>query len=125
MRKPLYVRILQYLAMVLLVIFIISPFLWLVIMSVSTSADLTTKPLRWIPSQIDFSSFKELLTMGDNSRGELFVSALRNSLTTALSAVSISLLVTVPAAWLLSRYSGKKNMILGIAIFTFMLPPIA
>ena len=125
MKKPLYIRILQYLAMVILVIFIISPFLWLLIMSVSTSSDLTVKPLRWIPSQIDLSSFKELLSMGDNSRGELFVSALRNSLTTAVSAVLISLLASFPAAWLLSRYSGKKNMILGIAIFTFMLPPIA
>ncbi len=125
MKKPLYVRILQYLAMIILVIFIISPFLWLLIMSISASSDLTVKPLRWIPSQIDFSSFQELLTMGDNSRGELFVSALRNSLTTAVTAVLISLIVTIPAAWLLSRYSGKKNMILGIAIFTFMLPPIA
>ena len=98
MKKPLYVRILQYLLMALLVIFILTPFLWLVIMSISTSSDLTTKPLRWIPSQIDFSSFSELLTMGNNSRGELFVSALRNSLTTAVSAVMISLLVTIPAA---------------------------
>ena len=125
MKKPLFVRILQYAALVILVIFIVAPFLWLVVMSISTSADLTTKPLRWIPSEIDFSSYTELLTMGDNSRGEQFVSALRNSLTTAVTAVLISLLVTVPAAWLLSRYKGKKIMLLWIAIFTFMLPPVA
>lgn len=125
MKKNGFVRFLQYAAMILLIIFMIAPFVWLVIMSVSSQTDLTTKPLRWIPEQIDFSSFKELLTMGANSRGEMFVSALRNSLETAVTAVAISLLVTVPAAWVFSRYSGKKNIIMGIAVTTFMLPPIA
>ncbi|MGE0074468.1 MAG: carbohydrate ABC transporter permease [Sphaerochaetaceae bacterium] len=63
--------------------------------------------------------------MGINSRGELFLHGLRNSLTTALLAVSISMLVTIPASWVFSRYSGKKNIILSVAIFTFMLPPVA
>jgi multiple sugar transport system permease protein len=33
--------------------------------------------------------------------------------------------VTIPASWVFSRYPGKKNIILKISIFTFMLPPIA
>jgi multiple sugar transport system permease protein len=106
-------------------VYLIAPFLWLVIMSFSSANDLTQKPLRWIPSKLDISSYKDLLTMGINSRGELFVNALRNSLTTAFIAVFVSLLVTIPASWVLSRYSGRKRWVLTAAIFTFMLPPVA
>jgi len=123
-RKPLYSTLL-YLAVICLVVYLIAPFLWLIIMSFSSANDLTQKPLRWIPSKLDFSSYKDLLTMGINSRGELFVNALRNSLTTAFIAVFVSLLVTIPASWVLSRYPGKKSWVLTAAIFTFMLPPVA
>ena len=117
--------ILLYAAVICLVIYLIAPFVWLIIMSFSSANDLTQKPLRWIPSSIDVSSYKDLLTMGINSRGELFVNALGNSLTTAFTAVLISLFTTVPAAWVLSRYPGKKSWVLTAAIFTFMLPPVA
>ncbi|MEA5029048.1 MAG: carbohydrate ABC transporter permease [Spirochaetia bacterium] len=123
-RKPLHSTLL-YLAVICLVVYLIAPFLWLVIMSFSSANDLTQKPLRWIPSKLDISSYKDLLTMGINSRGELFVNALRNSLTTAFIAVFVSLLVTIPASWVLSRYSGRKRWVLTAAIFTFMLPPVA
>lgn len=123
-RKSIY-SVLLYAAVICLVIYLIAPFLWLIIMSFSAANDLTQKPLRWIPSSIDISSYKDLLTMGINSRGELFVNALRNSLTTAFTAVLISLFATVPAAWVLSRYPGKKSWVLTAAIFTFMLPPVA
>ncbi|MEA4866444.1 MAG: carbohydrate ABC transporter permease [Sphaerochaeta sp.] len=123
-RKPLYSTLL-YFAVICLVVYLIAPFLWLIIMSFSSANDLTQKPLRWIPSKLDFSSYKDLLTMGINSRGELFVNALRNSLTTAFVAVFVSLLVTIPASWVLSRYPGKKSWVLTAAIFTFMLPPVA
>jgi len=123
-RKPIS-SILLYAAVICLVIYLIAPFVWLIIMSFSSANDLTQKPLRWIPSSIDVSSYKDLLTMGINSRGELFVNALGNSLTTAFTAVLISLFATVPAAWVLSRYPGKKSWVLTAAIFTFMLPPVA
>lgn len=123
-RKPLHTTLL-YAAVICLVLYLLAPFVWLIIMSFSSANDLTQKPLRWIPSKLDISSYKDLLTMGINSRGELFLNALRNSLTTAFAAVFISLLVTVPAAWVLSRYPGKKSFVLTAAIFTFMLPPVA
>lgn len=125
MHKIKISRILLYLAAGILFVYIIAPFLWLIIMSISSSSDLTARPLRWIPEQLSFESYQELLTMGINSRGELFLHGLGNSLKTALIAVSISILVTIPASWVFSRYKGKKNIILSLAIFTFMLPPVA
>lgn len=125
MRNHKTKTILVYTAAILLFVYIIAPFLWLVLMSISSSEDLTTRPLRWLPKRIDLSSYKELLTMGINSRGELFLHGLRNSLVTALMAVTISMVVTIPAAWVFSRHPGKKSLILSAAIFTFMLPPVA
>ncbi len=124
--KFTFSTLLKYIALVLLFVYIISPFLWLLIMSVSSTADLTTKPLNWIPKKIDTSAFKELLTMGINSRGEMFMYALRNSLVTALTTVLIAMLITIPAAWVFSRFANRRNnLILSLAIFTFMLPPVA
>ncbi|MBK5201199.1 MAG: carbohydrate ABC transporter permease [Spirochaetaceae bacterium] len=118
-------KILLYIAVIVLLIYIISPFLWLIIMSISSSTDLSTKPLNWLPKKIDLSSYKELLHMGKNTHGESFLFGLRNSFITAITTVFISLLVTFPAAWVFSRYPNKRNIILKIAIVTFMLPPVA
>ncbi len=123
-KKPIGV-VLIHVAVLLLVIYILAPFLWLIIMSVSSNPDLTTKPLRWIPQRIDLKSYSELLTLGLNSRGETFLYGLRNSLVTAVTATLISLLVSFPAAWCFSRQKGRKNILLKIAIMMFMLPPIA
>lgn len=123
-RKPIH-SMLIYLAVTLLVIYIVAPFLWLIIMSVSSNPDLTTKPLRWIPKKIDWSNYSNLLTMGLNTRGEAFLYGLRNSFITAFTATAVSLFVSFPAAWTFSRQKGKKEIILKIAIMMFMLPPIA
>ncbi len=123
-KKPIGV-VLIHVAVLLLVIYILAPFLWLIIMSVSSNPDLTTKPLRWIPQRIDLKSYSELLTLALNSRGETFLYGLRNSLVTAVTATLISLLVSFPAAWCFSRQKGRKNIFLKIAIMMFMLPPIA
>lgn len=123
--KRIMQKILLYIAVIVLLIYIISPFLWLIIMSISSSTDLSTKPLNWLPKKIDLSSYKELLHMGKNTHGESFLFGLRNSFITAITTVFISLLVTFPAAWVFSRYPNKRNIILKIAIVTFMLPPVA
>lgn len=118
-------KIFLYIAVIVLLIYILSPFLWLIIMSISSSTDLSTKPLNWIPKKIDLSSYKELLHMGKNTHGESFLYGLRNSSITAFTTVLISLIVTFPAAWVFSRYPNRRNVILKIAIVTFMLPPVA
>ena len=125
MKKGKIGAVFIYVAVLLLVIYILAPFLWLIIMSVSSTPDLTTKPLRWIPLKINLKNYSELLTLGLNSRGEAFLYGLRNSLVTAVTATLISLLVSFPAAYCFSRQKGKKEILLIIAIMMFMLPPFA
>ena len=56
MKQKRIVIVLEYAAIIALVVYIIAPFLWLVIMSISTAADLTEKPLKWIPAKPTFDS---------------------------------------------------------------------
>jgi len=114
---------LLYLAVLVLITSILAPFVWLLISSVSSTNDLTTVPLRWIPEQLDFSRYKALLSQGRGGFGETFLSALRNSLGAAFGATLISLLVAIPAAYSFSRF-GRMGLLYGV-LATYMIPPVA
>jgi multiple sugar transport system permease protein len=117
-------RALGYLAMILVGIVVITPLLWMVIMSVSSTRDLTSLPLHWIPQHLDFSRYHRLLSLATNSDGQIFLFALRNTLEVAAGAVAVSFLLAMPAAWLISRREGKLDRLLLLVVATYMLPPL-
>jgi multiple sugar transport system permease protein len=117
-------RALGYLAMILVGILVITPLLWMVIMSVSSTRDLTSLPLHWIPQHLDFSRYHRLLSLATNSDGQIFLFALRNTLEVAAGAVAVSFLLAMPAAWLISRREGKLDRLLLLVVATYMLPPL-
>jgi len=77
-RRP-HVTVLIYLGVALFLVTTIAPMLWLVIMSISLPADLTDKPLSFIPRHVDLSHYGRLFTFSGNSLGEAFLMALRRS----------------------------------------------
>jgi multiple sugar transport system permease protein len=117
-------RALGYLAMILVGIVVVTPLLWMVIMSVSSTRDLTSLPLHWIPQHLDFSRYHRLLSLATNSDGQIFLFALRNTLEVAAGAVAVSFLLAMPAAWLFSRREGKLDRLLLLVVATYMLPPL-
>jgi len=122
MRRTLLQSALIYLCAAALAIFTMAPLLWLAVMSVSAPTDLTEVPLRWIPSEFDFSRYATLLDVADGS-GERFLSALRNSILTAGGATAVALALAIPAAYAFSR--RKASMVLLFAFLaTIMMPPI-
>lgn len=114
-----------YVAAVLLAVFILMPILWTVIMSISSTNDLTTKPLRWLPQEMDFHRYGDLLTLAENTIGQAFLAALRNSLLVAGMGTVGALLVAIPAAWSVSRSPGRQKLALYAVVATYMLPPVA
>lgn len=116
---------LVYLAVGVLVLSILLPVTWLVISSVSSLNDLTNLPLRWLPQKLDFSRFATLLTAAENTPGETFLFALRNSLLVAGTATVVSLLAAIPAAYSFSRLPGSHHPLLWVALSTYMVPPVA
>jgi multiple sugar transport system permease protein len=123
-RRSLVFSIFIYASALLLALVVLAPILWLFVMSISSTADLTAKPLRWWPDEIDFSRYKLLLATADNSAGAAFISALMNSLKVAGMATVAALMVAVPAAWAVSR-TPAVTWSLYVVIATYMLPPVA
>lgn len=124
-RRPLHTS-LVYLGVVAFVASVLLPVLWLFIMSISSTADLTVRPLHWWPEHPDFSRYLRLLTPDPNTAGEVFLYAFRNSIEAAGGAVIVSLLAGIPAAYSFSRLPGRRRSgLLYVALATYMLPPVA
>jgi multiple sugar transport system permease protein len=124
-RRDILPTVLTYLAVVVLVVTTLAPLLWLFIMSISSTPELTAVPLRWIPSDADFSRYGRLLSVAAHSAGEEFIYALRNSLLASFSATAIALVVGIPAAYSFSRFPGRRMGLLYAVLGTYMMPPVA
>ncbi|ANS42808.1 carbohydrate ABC transporter permease [Serratia inhibens] len=116
--------ILRYGAALLLALSILAPMLWLFLMSVSSSADLTRIPLEWLPRRWDFSRYGSLLSLQAGQPGALFLHALFNSLLVACGATLFSLLLAIPAAFSFSRYPGRDGWLFA-SLAIYMVPPVA
>jgi multiple sugar transport system permease protein len=123
-RRSLTATVFIYAAALLLAAIILAPVVWLFIMSISSTTDLITKPLRWWPETIDLSRYGILLSSVANSAGQAFVASLFNSLEVAGMATAAALLVAVPSAWAVSR-TPVIGWSLYAVIATYMLPPVA
>jgi multiple sugar transport system permease protein len=124
-RRSLSFSIFIYASALVLGIFVLAPIVWLLIMSVSDTNDLTTLPLRWIPQKLDFHRYGEIVSLAENGVGVAFLSALKNSLAVATIASLGGLAVAIPAAWSVSRAQGRLNFSLYVVVATYMLPPVA
>ncbi|HSE73155.1 MAG TPA: carbohydrate ABC transporter permease [Dongiaceae bacterium] len=112
-------------AALLLTVLILAPIIWMGLMSVSSTNDLTSVPLHWIPADWDFSRYVKLVTIAENSTGAAFTASLRNSLVVATVGAVIALLASVPAAWAVSRMPNRFSWILHVSVATYMLPPVS
>jgi multiple sugar transport system permease protein len=124
-RQSPWFKLFLYVAALSLGVFILAPILWMLLMSVSSTNDLTTIPLPWLPQVFDFHRYVELLSFAENSRGREFLSAMRNSILVAGIATICAILVAIPAAWSVSRSPGRQKMALYAVVATYMLPPVA
>lgn len=123
--KRIFWRIALYAGVLLVTAVILAPVGWLFIMSISSMTDLTARPLRWLPTTIDFSRYRMLLTFEPNSAGEIFLLALRNTFLAAAGASIISLVAGFPAAYSFSRLPGRRAPLLYLVLSTYMLPSVA
>ncbi|MBP2169390.1 multiple sugar transport system permease protein [Erwinia toletana] len=116
--------LLRYAAALLVAASILGPMLWLFLMSVSSTSDLTRIPLEWLPRQWDFSRYAQLVSLDADQPGALFLHALWNSLLVATGATAVSLLLAIPAAFSFSRYPGRDGWLFG-SLAIYMVPPVA
>ncbi|HVZ00560.1 MAG TPA: carbohydrate ABC transporter permease [Dongiaceae bacterium] len=115
-----------YSAVAVLVIVTLAPLLWLFIMSVSSTQDLTSLPIHWIPDEWDFSRYVRLLgnaSLEEKSVSDEFLAALRNSVIASGGATAVAMVTAIPAAYSVARYPGRMPLLYGM-IGTYMMPPV-
>lgn len=125
-RRRLGFSIFVYAAAVCTALVILAPFLWLLISSVASPADLLARPLHWIPEHISLERYSSILRGGQNGAADTFRAGMVNSLIVAGSSVAISMVVGVFGAYAFARLRFPfRRAILLMFLSSYMLPPIA
>lgn len=116
-------------AAILLSLYILAPFVWLFISSISTKVELLSIPVHWIPQNPTLDNYRKLMGFLDEGiQGEIpkFASAMRNSLIVALSSTALCLVISTFSAYAFSRMRFRgRNAGLLLIIALRMLPEIA
>ena len=121
-------KVIGYILMIVVAIWILAPIYWLVISSLSTQASLLKKPIDWIPDNITLKNYMSIFasTEGTSQAAEMFTTALYNSVFVSFFVTLISLLVGIPAAYSFSRLKFKGRRIGMITmIATRMIPVVS
>ncbi len=128
--KNIFFKIFIYLSAIALVLYLVLPFLWMFISSISSEKELISTPDQWLPEEPVFERYKSLLKFWDNEEitaaGEKFRRAFLNSLTITFFATLLTMFFGTFAAYAAARFDfkGKKSLVIGI-LLTQMLPRAA
>lgn len=123
-RQDTLSKVLVHLAALALAVVIVAPVVWLFVMSISSPAALSARPLQWWPSTVDWSRYATLLSRVENSAGAAVTASLANSVIVAGMATLAAIALAVPAGWAVSR-TPSVGWSLNAVIATYMLPPVA
>lgn len=120
--------VLLYGVVILIVVWTISPYLWLIISSLSYKIDLLTTPLRWIPDRLTLDNYHKLFYAGDetNANATLFIRSLRNSAVIAICTTLLAVTLGTFSAYALARVKFPgSNLYVLLMMGAQMVPPIA
>lgn len=125
--------VIVYVGALLVLAYLVGPFLWLLTSSFQTETALLSVPPSWIPNPVDVSSYVELLTgafMDDASgvpyQSRVFLPSLVNSFIVAFSVSALSVAIGSYAAYPLARmrFRGRKVLMFTI-LATRLIPALA
>ncbi|HDQ73608.1 MAG TPA: carbohydrate ABC transporter permease [Chloroflexi bacterium] len=127
-RRQPFLRVALAGLIVVILFSIYAPLAWLAISSVSTRAELLSKPPHWIPRKPTLEHYANILTTRPDApdTARVFRRALLNSFIVSSSVTMISLLAGIPAAYAFARinFKGRRGAMLSI-LGTRMLPAIS
>jgi multiple sugar transport system permease protein len=123
MREKRSNQLLVYLGMLALAAFILSPVIWIVMMSFKTSIDVVSVPPKFIfkPTLDNYLALFGLGKVGLLT-GSAFLSYFKNSLILSLGSVVLSLILGLPAAYALARlrFAAKESLAFTFLSFRFV-----
>ena len=112
-------RIILYALVAIIVFFTFMPYLWLIISSISTKAELLDRKIFLFPENPTFVNYTNLMAKD-------FIPAATNSIVVTISVVVIAVVLGMLAAYAYSRFRFRgRLLLLNTSLFTQMIPPIA
>ncbi len=114
----------SYFLMILLALYILAPIIWIVMMSFKNKADVISVPPKFI-FEPTLDNYRALFGSGGEGQlaGSTFLSYFKNSLIIALGAVSLSVLIGLPAAYALARFRFRFKEGLAFTYLSFRFVP--
>lgn len=117
-------KFLVFLGVMILLVYIISPFIWIVMMSFKTKADIIAVPPKFI-FKPTLENYKSLLGISDQASmitASTFFSFFKNSLILSVGSVLLSVLLGLPAAYAIARleFEGKESRAYRFLAFRFL-----
>jgi multiple sugar transport system permease protein len=121
-------RVVLYGLVALVAVWLIAPFGWLLITSISYQRNLLARPLSFIPPEITLDNYKMILGLirfhAEGQAAKILPSML-NSLTVAVAVTVVNLLVGTTAGYAYARFRFPlKTLSLFALLFTRMLPTV-
>lgn len=131
-RRPLAPRIISalgvYALAALVAIWLIGPFLWLFITSISYQRDLLAMPTPLIPVNPTFENYQKILGLTEFDHADqarLAIASLSNSLIVAVAVTAINIVFGSAAGYAYARHRSRAmSLSLYLVLFTRMLPVV-
>lgn len=119
-RKKSIYRVLSYIPLVILLLFILFPFYWTFVTSIKPQDELYGAVVTYWPKHVTFEAYTKLFTTTVN-----FLAAMKNSLIVACATTVVSLTASTMAAYAFSRYAftGRKTL-MSIFLCNNMFPTV-
>ncbi|GAB6932987.1 carbohydrate ABC transporter permease [Calditerricola satsumensis] len=109
---------LEYLALGLVALIFVFPFVWMVLTAFKSPREVMRFPPQWLPETWQWENFVHAWASGP------FLTYLANSAFVALAILVLQLVTGIPAAYALARYRFRgKKVFFGMTLAALMLPP--
>jgi multiple sugar transport system permease protein len=117
-------RVCIYFAVMVLCVYILAPYTWLILSSISYRIDLTTVPLHWLPKQVNLENYQQIfLGHSRSSANRDLKYGLYNSLIIAGTSTVFCLIAGSLAAYAFSRLKFRgKGVFFALILSTQFLP---
>ena len=110
----------RYIAMILITVLVMFPFLWMIILSFKTNAEIMSSPLS-LPETLNFDNYKNAFATLD------FLQLYANTFFVCIASLAFELVITFCSSFVLSRMVFKsarlKKMIYGFLIMGLSISP--
>jgi len=127
--RTTFSRTLLFIGVLAIAVWVLAPYAWLIVSSISTKIDLLSTPLRWIPPRPTLENYRSLFDDGQSalSQGMSFFSqSLLNSVIVTFSSMAVCMFFGVFTAYAVARLSfpGRRASLI-LLMSSYMMPPIA